>query len=122
MDYDEDPRIRGIIAGIIAVHKQLGPGFLESVYRNALCLELGKRGFDVKAEHEIEVYYDGEIVGKHRLDLFVDNEIILELKTVEQLGKAHYAQTRSYARAAGKQFGMLVNFSGVKADYRRVDI
>ncbi|HEX2165886.1 MAG TPA: GxxExxY protein [Longimicrobiales bacterium] len=91
-----------IIQCIIHVHQTLGPGFLESVYRRALVIELRKQKLTTEAEKEIgrsrkgnRVYYDGQEVGKHRLDLLVEGQVIVELKTAEALGKAHYAQVRS---------------------------
>jgi len=70
----------------------------------------------------VTIEYRGEIVGRHRLDLVVESSIIIELKTVEALSKAHYAQLRSYLAASGLTFGILVNFSEFKADFRRVEL
>ena len=109
-----------IIAAIIEVHRVLGPGFLEGIYRRALMLELRKRGMTVGTEVEVEIIYDGAIVGQHRLDLLVEDLVIVELKTVEALSRAHYAQVRSYLKATGKPVALLVNFAGDRADYRRI--
>ncbi len=117
----EQPLTRRIIEAIIRVHQVLGPGFLESIYRNALCLEFDARGLRFESEKEIPIYYEGRLVGKHRLDLVVEDEVVLELKTVEELAKAHYAQLRSYLKSSGKFTGLLVNFAADKADFRRVD-
>ena len=110
-----------IIECVIEVHKSLGPGFAEGVYHNALMLEFVERGMSADRERQITIYYKGKIVGTHRLDIVVDDSIILELKTVETLSKAHYAQLRSYLKAAGIGIGLLINFSEAKADYRRVE-
>src|SRR5690242_16849827 len=115
----DDRLTRDIIAAIIHVHTVLGPGFLESIYRRALVHELTKRSFSVATEVEIDIVYDGTRVGQHRLDLLVEDQVIIELKTVEALGKAHYAQTKSYLRATGKPVALLVNFATERADYRR---
>lgn len=112
---------REIISAIIQVHQTLGPGFLESIYRNALVLELRRRGFRVETEKRIKIFYEGEEVGEHRLDVLVAGTIIIELKTVEDLSKAHYAQLRSYLKATGLKVGILVNFATERADYRRVE-
>ncbi len=120
--YQDDELSFKIIECIIRVHSTLGPGFLEKIYRNALAIELRKNGFEVELEKEIVVFYEGEEVGVHRLDILVEGKAIIETKTVEQLGKAHYAQVRSYLRATGLTLGILVNFAGVSADFRRVDI
>lgn len=110
-----------IIEGIIAVHAELGPGFLESIYRNALQIELRSQGLKIEHEKEVRVFYRHTEVGIHRLDLLVEGKVIVELKTVEGLSRAHYAQLRSYLKAVGCSTGLLVNFAGDKADYRRVE-
>jgi len=109
-----------IIACIIRVHQTLGPGFLEKVYRRALLLELREDGLSVEFEKPITVHYRDRNVGRHRLDLFVEGQVVLELKTVECLSKAHYAQIRSYLKASGAPLGLLVNFAGHVADFRRI--
>ncbi len=118
----DDSVTGSIIECIIEVHRKLGPGFLESVYRNALEIELRHHKLQVDRERELTILYDGEIVGRHRLDLVVENTVVIELKTVESLSKAHYAQIRSYLAASGMKLGLLVNFSAFKADFRRVNV
>ena len=110
-----------IIEGIIRVHSTLGPGFLEGVYRNALVLEFVDKGLKVEPEKTTNVYYKGRPVGTHRLDMLVEGQVVVELKTVEKLTAAHYAQIRSYLKAAGLTGGLLVNFATEKADFRRVE-
>ena len=117
-----DALTRSIIACIVKVHRVLGPGFLESVYRRSLVIELRKSGLKVESEKEVTILYEGEEVGRHRLDLVVDDCVILELKTVEDLGRAHYAQVRSYLKATGLQVALLVNFSLERSDFRRVEL
>ncbi|MBL9090862.1 MAG: GxxExxY protein [Planctomycetaceae bacterium] len=109
-----------IIESIIRVHQNLGPGFIESVYQAALLVEFHKSDIPVEREKEIEIFYEGVLVGRHRLDLVVAGAVILELKTVEELSRAHYAQIRSYLKATGLLTGLLVNFSKEKADFRRI--
>ena len=111
-----------IIECIIEVHRTLGPGFLESVYQNALEIELRRRHLKTEREKELTIRYRSEIVGRHRLDLVVEDSVIIELKTVDDLSKAHYAQIRSYLTASGIRLGILVNFSAFKADFRRVTL
>ena len=113
----DDPLTRSII---IKVHKTLGPGFGEAIYRRALVVELKRHGLAVATEVEVNVAYGGEIVGQDRLDLLVERSVIVEVKVVEALGKAHYAQVRSYLRATSLAVALLVNFNGSKVDYRRV--
>ncbi|MFH0774099.1 MAG: GxxExxY protein [bacterium] len=92
MEYPENLVTERIIQCIIKVHQTLGPGFLESIYRKAMVIELTKQDLTVETEKEVIIYYEGKEVGKHRLDILVGNKVIVELKTVEELSKAHYAQ------------------------------
>lgn len=109
-----------IIAAAIEVHRKLGPGFLESIYENALMLELCTRRLKVENQVEIPIYYAGEEVGKHRLDLLIEDTIIVELKTVKNFEDVHFAIVRSYLKAAGKQHGLLINFAKTTLDVKRV--
>ena len=77
---------------------------------------------EIDTEKTVSIYYEGQIVGRHRLDLLIEREIIVEVKTVTALNNAHYAQVRSYLRAAGLKVGLLVNFSLEKADFRRIEL
>ena len=110
-----------ILYCVIRVHQILGPGFLESIYRRALLIELKRQNLYVECEKQITIYYEGQEVGIHRLDLVVENKVILELKTVESLSRAHYAQVRSYLKATGIKTALLINLSGEKADIRRLN-
>ena len=116
-----DRLTRRVIQCIIQVHQTLGPGFVESVYRRALLIELRKQDLATEAEKEVVIYYDGQKVGQHRLEFLVERQVIVELKAVEALSKAHYAQVRSYLRAARLDIALLVNFGTDRADYRRVE-
>ena len=111
-----------VIRCCIAVNKELGPGFLESVYHRAMEVELAEQGIPFETEKEIEVHYQGRFVGDHRLDFLVDRRLVVELKTVEKLGKEHYDQVRSYLSAAGQDIGLLVNFAKRPVDVRRVEL
>jgi len=111
-----------VIGCMIEVHKELGPGFLESVYHRALEIELRHQGIAFESEKEISLRYRGETIGVHRLDLFVENELVVELKTMEALSKKHYAQVRSYLKAVGKEVGLLANFADYQLDPRRVEL
>jgi GxxExxY protein len=111
-----------IINACINVHKTLGPGFLESIYHNALKIELEKLNFAFESEKEVKVSYNGVEVGIHKVDLFIGNEIVVELKTVEDLNKKYYSQVRSYLAALKKEVGLLLNFSGYTVDIRRVEL
>lgn len=111
-----------IVDAAVKVHKTLGPGFLEGIYQKALGHELEKRGVDISAEVVADILYDGAVVGQHRFDLGADGKVIVELKTVEGLSKAHYAQARSYLKASGIDLALLINFSGSTVDIRRVTL
>jgi GxxExxY protein len=99
-----------VIGAAIEVHKCLGPGFPESVYRESLVHELGLRGISVVREAAIEVQYKGVRVGQGRIDIFVENELVVELKTVETINDVHVGQVLSYLKAAGKVLGLIINF------------
>lgn len=117
-----DGLIYRVIGCMIEVHKQLGPGFLEKVYRRAIACELERQGIRFQTEKEIELQYKGESIGTHRLDLFVEDELVIELKTVEELHKKHYAQVRSYLKAVHQPVGLLVNFADFQLNARRVEL
>ena len=109
-----------IIGAAIEVHRSLGPGFVESIYENALAIELRKRGLPFERQTEISVVYDGEEVGKHRLDMLVGGRIVVELKAIKALQDIHFAIVRSYLRAVGCEHGLLLNFAKVKLEPRQV--
>lgn len=99
-----------IIKAFYEVHNTLGYGFLEQVYQNALYKELKRRGIPCEAQHQIPVYYKGELVGKYVADIVVDNCIILELKAVSVLREEHELQLVNYLKATDYEVGLLLNF------------
>jgi len=99
-----------IIGACIAVHRTLGPGFLESIYEEALALELTAKAIPFERQKLVGVEYRGRQVGEHRVDLIVAGRIILELKTVESFQPIHTAQVLSYLKATRLKLGLLVNF------------
>ena len=117
-----DQLIYKAIGCMIEVHKELGPGFLEKVYRKATAIEFRRQGLRFETELDIDLLYKDEDVGNHRLDLFVENELVIELKTVEELHRKHYAQVRSYLKAVNKPLGLLVNFADFTLDVRKVEL
>ena len=108
-----------IIGAAIEVHKALGPGYVESVYENALALELRTREIPMKRQFTVPVVYQGCEVGMHRLDLFVEDQIV-ELKAVKAIEDIHFAVTRSYLRAVGKEHGLILNFAKTTLEIKRV--
>src|SRR6266567_1544518 len=108
-----------IIGAAMKVHSTLGQGFLESVYQNALILELRKSGFKAEAERPITVRYDGQIVGAFTADLLVNDSLIVELKAIQTLAKAHEVQLVNYLVATVIDEGLLVNFGAERLEYKR---
>ena len=88
------------------VHRHPGPGFLESVHGKALIIELKKRGMAVQDQMEVIITYDGNEVGRHRLDLFVEDTIVVDLKAIKNLEDIHFAVVRSQLRAVDRQHGL----------------
>jgi len=109
-----------IIGAAIKVHKELGPGYLENIYEGALKLEFAKNGLRFEYQKEIKIKYLGALVGTHRLDLLVEDEVIVELKAVKEFADIHFAQLRSYLRATGLKVGLLINFSKSTLEVKRV--
>ena len=99
-----------VIGAAIEVHRVLGPGFLESVYEEALSVELQLRGIPFKRQPVVAVNYKGRLVGEGRLDLLVSNTLIVELKAVENLTPIHEAQVLSYLKMTSHTLALLINF------------
>ena len=109
-----------INGAVFEVNRILGSGFLEKVYENALLVELRKRGLRAEAQVPIKVGYKGEIVGDYFADLIVNEQVIIELKTVDRLENIHEAQLLNYLKATGIEVGLLVNFKNTKAEIKRM--
>ena len=112
-----------IIGCAYRVFNTLGFGFLESVYHKALLIELLKTDLKAESEKPLKVHYEGQIVGDFQADLVVEEDIVVELKSVERVNKAHEVQLVNYLHALGKDIGLLVNFGPdgveVKRKYRK---
>ncbi|MFH1672760.1 MAG: GxxExxY protein [Pseudomonadota bacterium] len=112
-----------IIGCAYTVFNALGFGFLESVYKKAMIIELHNQNLAALEEEPLKVYYEGKVVGEFFVDLFVENEIIVELKSVENLSKAHEVQLVNYLNGLEKEIGLLINFGPtgieVKRKYRK---
>jgi GxxExxY protein len=106
----DDDLTQTIIGCAYKVHNALGPGFLERVYENALRIELEKLGLEVKQQEQINVLYDGQVVGEYYADLWVDERVVIELKAAETLVKRHEVQLVNYLAARGVDCGLLPNF------------
>ena len=107
-----------IIKGFYAVYNDLGFGFLEKVYENALVVELESLGLAVEQQKPINVYYRDILVGEFFADLVVNSHVIVELKSAESIARAHEAQLINYLRATRYEVGLLLNF-GKTAEYKR---
>ena len=108
-----------IIGCAYRVYNKMGFGFLESVYEKCLLIELRKAGLDTESQKPITVYYDGEIVGEFVADIIVNDAIILELKSVRRIIKAHEVQMVNYLVATGKPVGLILNFGERKVEIKR---
>jgi len=109
-----------IIACAIEVHKSLGPGFLESIYEAALVVELKRAGLKVEQQKPLPIYYREVLVGEHRLDLLVEEKIVVELKAISELEDFHFAIVRSYLKAVRLEHGLLLNFATMPLTVKRV--
>jgi len=108
-----------IIGCAYNVFNTLGFGFLESVYKRAMVIELDKINLKVEQEKPLKVYYDNQVVGDFYVDLLVEDEIIIELKSVEHVTKAHEVQLVNYLNGLQKEIGLLINFSPTGVDIKR---
>lgn len=109
-----------IINAYYKVYTELGYGFLEKVYENALMTELASRGFLVKAQKPITVYYETVVVGEYFADLVVDDRVIIEIKAADRISEAHKAQLYNYLKATGIEVGLVLNFGPTPGIARRV--
>jgi GxxExxY protein len=108
-----------IIGVAYQVFNQLGFGFLESVYKKAMLIELSKNDLKVEPERPLQVLYDNQIVGDFFVDLFVEETVVVELKSVESLTKAHEVQLVNYLNGLQKDIGLLINFGPSGVDVKR---
>lgn len=100
-----------VIGAAIAVHRALGPGYIESVYEEAICVEMDFQSVPYQRQYKIAVQYRGHSIGEGRLDLLVAKMLPVELKAVEMLAPIHQAQLLSYLKMTGLQLGLLINFN-----------
>lgn len=109
-----------VMQAVFEVHNTLGPGFVESVYEEALACELQLRQIPFERQKVVNVHYKGRVVGTHRLDLVVNDIVVLELKAVSALTDAFKQQTLSYLKASGSKLGILVNFGSSRVESTRI--
>jgi GxxExxY protein len=109
-----------IIGTAIRVHKELGPGFLEAMYEEALSIELAAAGLAFERQKLLPVFYREHLIGEHRLDFVVEGKVIVELKAISALEDIHFAIVRSYLKAANLYDALLLNFASVRLIVKRV--
>ena len=118
MKYEE--LTRNIIGCAMKVHSTLGNGFQEVIYQRALAIEMDKRRLGFTRELEMTIYYDGIDIGTRRVDFFVENIIMVELKALTKLEEVHLAQAMNYCQAYNLPIGLLINFGAKSLEFKRV--
>ena len=109
-----------IIGAAIEVHRSLGPGFHESLYEEALCIELDNLGIPYERQKTLEIRYRDHKIGEHRLDLLIASKLVVELKAVKEIEPIHFTIVRSYVKASNATSGIILNFSTMPLTIKRV--
>lgn len=109
-----------IIGCAIRVHKVLGNGFQEVVYQRALAIEMGKANLNFSREREMPILYEGEQIGTRRVDFFVEDQILVEIKALTKMENVHLAQAINYLEAFDREIGLLVNFGSTSLEFNRL--
>jgi GxxExxY protein len=109
-----------IIELALEVHNELGCGFLEKVYENALMVLLDREDIPARQQAPADVYFQNKVVGQYFADILVDDKLILELKTVDAISDVHKAQVLNYLRATGLKLGLILNFAKPRFEYKRL--
>ena len=119
MTHEFEPISADLIGAALAVHRALGPGFRETIYKKAMCVALSNRQIPFVTELPVTVTFEGSVVGRHRLDLVVEG-IVIELKAVKEIHDVHRHQVLSYLRASGLRTGLLLNFNASQLLIKRI--
>ena len=120
MEEYKHSELTGMIIGCaMKVHRVIGPGFPEIIYMRCLMIELKKSGLNFETEVERDIFYDGIKVGSRRLDLIVENKVIVELKAVTEVEPLFYNQIINYLKIFKIEIGLLINFGNISLQYRR---
>jgi GxxExxY protein len=109
-----------VIGAAIRVHRELGPGFLESIYEEALAIEHAHLGIGFQRRKPVPIFYRGHAVGEHRVDLLIENAAVVVLKAIVAFENTHFAVLRSYLKALGLSDALLLNFAGTKVAVKGV--
>ncbi|HEY6504536.1 MAG TPA: GxxExxY protein [Chitinophagaceae bacterium] len=110
-----------IIGSSMKVHAALGNGFQEVIYQRALEIEMAEAGLKFAREFNMPVHYKGRQIGERRVDFFVEEKIMVELKAIIQLEKVHLAQAKNYLEAYNMQVGLLINFGSISLEFKRLE-
>jgi len=116
----DDPFTHKIIGCAMKVHSTLGRGFQEVIYQRALALEFEKLGIQFIREHPIKIFYENDEVGTRRVDFFMQNEIMIELKAVHEIENEHFVQIMNYLKASRLKLGLLLNFGSKSLQFKRI--
>jgi GxxExxY protein len=119
MDLRDADITNDVIAAAIRVHRALGPGFLESIYEQALAVEFALSGVQFVRQHPVPLFYRDHQIGEHRLDFLIEGKIVVELKAVTALEDIHFAIGRSYLKAVNLDDGLLLNFATAPLTIKR---
>jgi GxxExxY protein len=119
-DYKYSDITRKIIGTAMRVHSTLGNGFQEVIYQRALAIEMTKQGLSFQREMEMPIFYDGQDIGTRRVDFFVEDKIMVELKAVTKLEDVHLAQAINYLEAYDMEVGLLLNFWAKSLEFHRL--
>src|SRR5262245_55010209 len=111
-----------IIGAAMKVHASLGNGFQEVIYQRALAIEMKQDGLRFQREHNMKIYYRNEEIGERRVDFFVEEKIMVELKAITQLENVHLAQAKNYLEAYNMEVGLLINFGNISLEFKRLQI
>ncbi len=117
---EDDPVTCGIIGAAIEVHRELGPGFIERIYEEALCVALVERDLEFNRQFAVSIDFHGQKVGEHRLDLYVASRVVVKLKAIAAIEPVHFAIMRSYLKAIGASCGLILNFATPTLQVKRV--
>jgi GxxExxY protein len=109
-----------IISAAIEVHRDLGPGFLESIYEEALAIALAEHNIPFERQHPVRIWFRGRALGEHRVDLLIGGEVVVELKAIKAIEDVHFAIMRSYLRATRCARGLLLNFAAPTLQVKRI--
>jgi GxxExxY protein len=109
-----------VLGAAFEVWKELGYGYLEKVYENALMVELRLRGIAAEQQYGIDVYYKGVLVGQYAADVFTERKVIVELKAEKEYNSKHEAQLLNYLKGTGIRVGLLLNFGGKRCEFKRL--